>query len=98
MRILFFSHAHGGHVARRPKQPKNLFLDPTIVARAERYAQQHGTTLSGLVGAYLAALPDEPPAAVVSPAVRRLYGLAAGSPAAGRAAHRAHLATKYGVA
>jgi hypothetical protein len=98
MRIFTTLHAHGGAVAHRPKQPKNLFLDPGVVAHGERYAQQHGTTLSGLVGAYLAALPAEAPPAVVAPAVRRLYGLAAGGPAAERAAHRAHLASKYGVA
>jgi hypothetical protein len=85
-------------VARRPKQPKKLSLDPAVVARAERYATQYGTTLSGLVGAYLAALPVEPPAPFASPAVRRLYGVAAGREAGARAAHRTHLARKYGVA
>lgn len=83
---------------RTPKQPKNLSLDPAVVARAERYAARHGTTLSGLVGAYLAALPLEPPRAFASPAVRRLYGVAAGGTAEDRAARRAHVATKYGVA
>lgn len=68
------------------------------MARAERYVARHGTTLSGLVGAYLAGLPLDAPRSFGSPAVRRLYGLAAGGTATERAAHRERLAAKYGVA
>lgn len=87
-------------MSRSPRQPKNLLLDAATIERGERYARRHGTSLSGLVGQYLAALPLEPPAELHSPAVRRLYGVAASSPARRRRGdredYRAHLARKYG--
>ena len=85
---------------RIPKKPKNLSLDPATIERGERYARRHGTSLSGLVSDYLSALPLDPPAELRSPAVRRLYGAAAGG--AGRrtpdrTAYRDHLARKDGT-
>ncbi len=63
-----------------PKKSKNFWLDPEIVRRAERYSKLHGTSVSRLVSNFLSALPlaDDglPP---LSPAVRRLLGVAAGS-------------------
>jgi len=78
--------------------PKNLFLDSEVVRRAERYAEEHGTTLSGLVGDLLSRVPEEPGAVTLSPAVRRLLG--AGVPPDGRppADHAEHLWQKYGHA
>lgn len=83
-------------MARATKKPKNLSLEPSVVARGERYSQLHGTNLSRLVGDFLRALPvgeSEPP---LSPLVRRLRGIAADGKA-GRAAHREHLRRKYGA-
>jgi hypothetical protein len=88
-------------MAKIPKKPKNLSLDPATIERGERYAKRHGTSLSGLVSDYLSALPLDPPAELHSPAVRRLYGVAAGgagSVSPDRKDYREYLARKYGVA
>ena len=84
--------AHAG------KKATNLTLDPDAVARGERYGARHGRKLSQLVNAFLAALPaddDDPGLTDLSPAVRRLYGAAAGG-ATDQNAYRAHLVDKYG--
>jgi hypothetical protein len=84
--------------AKPVKKATNLTLDPDAVARGERYGARHGRKLSQLVNGFLSALPgpeDEAELADLSPAVRRLYGAAAGG-TADREDHRAHLLTKYG--
>lgn len=63
------------------KRPRNLSLRPEDIAHREAYGRRHGTTLSALVGDVLRALPlGRKPARELSPAVRRLYGVAAGAP------------------
>jgi len=80
---------------REEKQPKNLYLAPDVIARGEEYGRPHLTTLSALVGDFLRALPLDAPSGEASPAVRRLYGIAAGGKAT-CADHREQLRRKYG--
>lgn len=89
--------------AKPKKRAKNLSLSPEAIAHGEAYSRQHGTKLSKLVGDFLRALPlGERPARELSPAVRRLYGVAAGARAgvegasSGIDAYREHLSRKYG--
>ena len=92
--------------ARRPKkylrkQPKNLSLAPEAIERGERYGALHGTNLSRLVTDFLLALPLADEALELTPAVRRLFGVAAVSGVAdeaGREVYREHLRRKYGGA
>jgi len=80
------------------KKPTNLSLDPEAVARGERFAERHGTSISRMVNRFLLSLPDVPASEVVAqltPTVRRLYGVAEGS-SADRETYRAHLRRKYG--
>jgi len=59
------------------KVPKNLYLDPDAVERAERYGKKHDTNLSQLVSDFLRSLPlDEPDRRQYSPVVQRLIGAA----------------------
>jgi hypothetical protein len=81
-------------MANRAKRPKNLLLDPDAVARGERYSERYGTNLSRLVGDFLRALPLDTPTTSLSPAVQRLWGVAAGSDE-GRDSYREHLYKKY---
>ncbi|HEX5830890.1 MAG TPA: DUF6364 family protein, partial [Gemmatimonadaceae bacterium] len=84
---------------RKPvKKPTNLTLDPDAVARGEQYGARHGRKLSQLVNGFLAALPaqeSDEGLADLSPAVRRLYGIAAEG-TTDRDAYRVHLLEKYG--
>ena len=80
---------------RKAKRPKNLLLDPDAVARGERYSRRHGTNLSRLVGDFLRSLPLSADEGALTPAVRRLWGIAAGA-GADREQYRQHLARKYG--
>ena len=80
---------------RRAKRPKNLLLDPDAVARGERYSRRHGTSLSQLVGDFLRSLPLGAEASALTPAVRRLWGVASGK-GGDREAYRQHLARKFG--
>ncbi|HEY5218410.1 MAG TPA: DUF6364 family protein [Gemmatimonadaceae bacterium] len=82
-------------MARSIKKPKNLSLDPRVVARGERYSELHGTNLSRLVGDFLRALPVGEPEPASSPIVRRLRGVAA-SGKGSRDTYRQHLRRKYG--
>ena len=86
--------------AKPKKRPKHLSLSPEAIAHGEAYSRQHGTRLSKLVGDFLRALPlGGEPARKLSPAVRRLYGVAVGARAgapAGIDAYRDHLHRKYG--
>ncbi len=95
--------ARPGHAGARAassrggKRATNLTLDPDAVARGERFGARHGKSLSQLVNDFLDALPldDVPAPPALAPAVRRLWGVAAGG-AADHDAHRAHLLAKYG--
>jgi hypothetical protein len=80
---------------KKPKRPKNLLLDPDAVARGERYSRRHGTNLSRLVGDFLRSLPLGTEPSELTPAVRRLWGVAANTKG-DREAHRQHLWRKYG--
>ena len=82
-------------MGKKAKQPKNLSLDPDAIERADRYAAKHQTNLSRLVSDFLRSLPLTGPGRDLAPAVRRLYGVAAGRKAS-RDTYRAHLLEKYG--
>lgn len=83
-------------MSRPVRKPKNLSLAPDAIERGELYSQTHGTSLSRLVSDFLRMLPlDDPAAAVLSPAVLRLRGVAA-SGASVDSAYREHLNRKYG--
>lgn len=79
-----------------PKRSKNLSLDPEAVRRGERYSELHGTNVSQLVSGFLSSLPleDEEREERLSPAVRRLLGVAAGSD--GEQEYHRYLVEKYG--
>lgn len=79
-----------------PKQSKNLSLDPEAVRRGERYSELHRTNVSQLVSNFLSALPldDEAREKQLSPAVRRLLGIAAGR--VDEEDYRRYLVDKYG--
>ena len=76
------------------KRAMNLSLDPAVLARAQAYSERHETSISQLVGDFLSALSLDDDSERLTPAVRRLRGVAIG--AGKRADHHAHLATKYG--
>lgn len=80
---------------RSAKKPRNLTLDDDAMSRGERYSREHGTSISRLVGDFLRTLPIEPARGALSPAVRRLLGVAAGR-SVDEAAYRTHLVRKYG--
>ena len=77
------------------KRAKNLLLDVDALEHAESFSRQHGTTVSRLVSDYLRSLPVVRSEVELPPAVRRLYGLAAGG-TADRQSYREHLNAKYG--
>ncbi|HXH41046.1 MAG TPA: DUF6364 family protein [Thermoanaerobaculia bacterium] len=77
------------------KQSKNLSLDPEAVTRGERYSEMHETNVSQLVNRFLSSLPiDDEAEHTLTPAVRRLLGLASGKNAVKQ--YRQHLVEKYG--
>ena len=80
-----------------PKKRLNITVDAGVVERARRYTQRHNTSISGLVGEFLAHLPEggdtEP--SDLSPTVKRLLGVAAGGP--DREEYRRYLLEKYGT-
>jgi hypothetical protein len=82
-------------MSKPTKKPKNLSLEPDAVARGERYSQMHGTNLSRLVSDFLRSLPLGGSGEPVSPAVRRLRGIAA-TGEEDPSAYREHLRRKYG--
>lgn len=85
------------HDSPRGRRPVNLTLDRDAVERGERFANRHGVSVSTLVSGFLQSLPDEDSAAAsFSPAVKRLYEVAAGRDFS-RDLHREFLANKYGV-
>jgi hypothetical protein len=84
---------------KRRKKPTNLSLDPDALARGEQFGKRHGSSLSQLVTRFLFSLPAQAdasgvPLAELTPAVRRLYGVAAGD-SSDRASYRAYLSEKY---
>jgi hypothetical protein len=83
----------GGIVA---KKRLNITVDAAVVERARRYSRRHNTSISGLVGEFLAQLPeaDGEESGDLSPTVRRLLGIAAGGP--DREDYRRHLLEKHG--
>lgn len=83
------------------KKPTNLSLDPGALERAEQFAKRVGKSVSQLVTRYLFSLPTEQkgsdlPLDELAPAVRRLYGVAAGGET-DRESYREHLLDKYGA-
>lgn len=77
------------------KRNKNLSLDPEAIRRGERYSELHRTNVSQLVNNFLASLPvDAAEEGALSPAVRRLVGIASGSE--GLEEYHRHLERKYG--
>jgi hypothetical protein len=56
-----------------------LHLDKTLLEEAERFAKAHGLSVSQIVSYYLATLVAQP-AQELTPLVRRLKGVWAGSP------------------
>lgn len=77
------------------KKRLNITLEPEAAERARRYSRRHNTSISRLVNEFLAQLPDEDEApGELSPAVRRLLGIAEGGP--DQEAYRRHLREKYG--
>jgi hypothetical protein len=79
-----------------PKKRLNITVDAAVVERARRYTKRHNTSISGLVGGFLAHLPDADVSTEdLSPTVRRLLGIAAGGP--DREDYRRHLLEKYGT-
>ena len=80
---------------RMAKQSKNLSLDPDAVTRGERYSEMHETNVSQLVNRFLSSLPvGDNSESSLSPAVRRLLGIASDKDALKR--YRQHLDEKYG--
>jgi hypothetical protein len=78
-----------------PKQSKNLSLDSEAIERGERYSELHQTNVSQLVGNFLSSLPlEEEKKTPLSPAVRRLFGVAAGDSSSQE--YRQYLSEKYG--
>lgn len=69
-----------------------LSVDPDVVVAAKRYAQAHGTSVSQLVEAFLAAVSSENVPAASSPVLVRLRGALRGADVED---HRRHLVEKY---
>src|SRR5437868_1371005 len=87
------------HAKKRRKKATNLSLDPDALARGEQFGKRIGTSVSQLVTRFLFSLPTEPdstdvPLSELTPAVRRLYGVAAGG-AFDRESYRNYLSEKY---
>jgi hypothetical protein len=78
-----------------PKKRLNITLDHETAERARRYTKRHNTSISRLVGEFLAQLPDEDrDPQVLTPVVKRLRGIARRGP--DREGYRRHLLEKYG--
>ncbi|HEX8832505.1 MAG TPA: DUF6364 family protein [Longimicrobium sp.] len=73
---------------------KNLSLDPAAVERGERYSERHAKSLSQVVSDFLMRLPLEEEESDLTPAVRRLVGIAKGG--ADEEDYHRHLVEKYG--
>lgn len=72
-----------------------LRLDEALIGKAKRYSARSGKSVSRLVADYFTLLPDDDEAAVaLTPRVRSLVGLLAGSGLSGDD-DRAHLEAKH---
>ena len=69
-----------------------LSIDGEVVARAKRFAEERGTSVSKLVERYLQRLTTATESRPEPPVLSRLRGTLAG---AGVEAHRRHLEEKY---
>jgi hypothetical protein len=81
------------------RRPTNLTLSPEAMEKADRVAAARGTSVSRLVDDLLSALPDadaRPLAEELTPAVKRLLGMARDSALSERD-YRQHLVHKYGA-
>ena len=59
-----------------PKLPTNLSVDPAVMERGRLYGQRHGTSVSQLVGDFLANLPLSEHTVEFGGTTRLLYGVA----------------------
>jgi hypothetical protein len=82
------------------KHRLNLTVDPDVNECARRYSERHDTSISRLVGDFLAARPGEGSSLEgtsgeddLTPTVRRLLGVARGGP--DREDYRRHLLEKH---
>lgn len=71
-----------------------LTVDPDVIDAAKQYAADHGTSVSQLVEAFLAAVAAEPASTHDGPVLSRLRGTLRGTSADD---HRRHLAEKHGA-
>ena len=69
-----------------------LSVDEQVIARAKRFAEKHGTSVSSLVERYLDRLTSPPEPGPEPPVLSRLRGLLANADTEG---HRHHLEEKY---
>jgi hypothetical protein len=69
-----------------------LSVDPSVVARAKRYAKQNGISLSRMVETYLASISAPPAAKKMPPVLRSLRGILK---RADPEDYKKHLAEKY---
>jgi hypothetical protein len=69
-----------------------LSVNPTVVSRAKRYAEQQGVSVSHLVEVYLASITEQAPPAELPPLVASLRGVL---DKADPEAYRKHLVRKY---
>jgi hypothetical protein len=78
------------------KTTLNLSVDEAAAERARRYSELHKTSISRLVSDFLSRLPLEEGEVIseLSPAVRRLYGIAEGGP--DEEDYHRYLLEKYG--
>ena len=79
------------------KRRLNITVDAAVVDRARRYSERHNTSISGLVGEFLARLPERQghDGSDLTATVKRLLGVAAGG--ADREDYRRHLLEKHGA-
>jgi hypothetical protein len=79
------------------KKRLNITVEPEVFERARRYTDRHGTSISRLVGEFLAKLPEVEDAGGgdLPPTVRRLLGVAKGG--SDRDDYRRHLIAKHGA-
>jgi hypothetical protein len=69
-----------------------LSVNPAVVSRAKRYAEQQGVSVSRLVEVYLASISQQAPPTDLPPVVASLRGILKD---AGPDAYRKHLVRKY---
>jgi len=73
-------------------QKLTLSVEPVVVVRAKRYAKRHGTSVSAMVEAYLASLPEPSVAGQAPPILRSLRGILK---TASAQAYQRHLVEKH---